>query len=101
MATVGLLSKHVRSKNAGPFWITMDIFCDSQANYETIKNSGKLCPQTISELYRVDAEMVQIFFIDSIKVVKISIPREFPEGDAYDRDMHGGQQYIELFNLEI
>ena len=101
MATVKELSRYIRSKNAGPFWITMDIFFNDEANYHTVKNSSNLNQEKIGSLYRVKPDSVKIFFVDNINVIKISIPREVPQGDAYERDMHGGQQYIELANLEV
>jgi len=30
MAKLGAVVEKVRSKNAGPFWLTIDIFCDDQ-----------------------------------------------------------------------
>ena len=33
MATLGDLAKLVRSKNAGPFWLTIDIMFDNAAAY--------------------------------------------------------------------
>jgi len=101
MATMNDLSRYIRSKNAGPFWITMDIFCDDEENYQAIKKSSNMNKDVIGKSYKVDPEMVKIFFVDNIRVIKVSIPREVPQGDAYERDMHGGQQFIELANLEV
>ena len=35
--TLGETASYVRSKNAGPFWMTIDIFCCSEAAYRQIK----------------------------------------------------------------
>lgn len=101
MSTIQELSKHIRSKNAGPFWITVDVFCENSENYEKIKSSHKINQETVGRLYKVSPELVKIFFVDNIHVIKFSYPREVPQGDAFERDMHGGQQYIELSNFEI
>ena len=101
MVTVSELSKYVRSKNAGPFWITMDIFCDEEQNYQRIKQSPNMTADVIGRQYEVDPDLVKIFFIDDIQVIKVSIPRKVPQGDPYERDMHAGQQYIELARLPI
>ncbi len=101
MPTVGETSRYIRSKNAGPFWITLDIFCSDQDDYLKIKNSPNMNKKVIGNLYEVDPEKVKIFFVDSIFVIKVSIPRKVPQGDKYERDMHGGQQYIELSELAL
>ncbi|MGH1560846.1 DUF4387 family protein [Caulobacter segnis] len=33
MTTVKDVCRHVRSKNAGPFWVTVDLFFDGEVNY--------------------------------------------------------------------
>ncbi|RCL74026.1 MAG: DUF4387 family protein [Alphaproteobacteria bacterium] len=34
---------------------------------------------------------MQLFFVDKLRVVKISINRIFIRGSRFDRDMHGAQ----------
>lgn len=34
MKTVEEIVKYIRSKNAGPFWLTIDAFCDNVADTE-------------------------------------------------------------------
>ncbi len=42
MGTLGKKVQRIRSKNAGPFWITIDIFCGSKEVYqEVLKNLNK------------------------------------------------------------
>ena len=36
MSTLGEKVKKIRSKNAGPFWITIDIFCGTKQVYDDI-----------------------------------------------------------------
>ena len=36
MSILGEKVKKIRSKNAGPFWITVDIFCGSQEVYKDV-----------------------------------------------------------------
>ena len=45
------LVKKIRSKNAGPFLLTIDIFCSDKKNFETIiQNITKI---VISKLYKI------------------------------------------------
>jgi len=101
MMTVNDSCKYIRSKNAGPFWITMDIFCDTEEQYLQIKNSDNFTREIIGKVYEVNPDMVKVFFVDSLNVVKVSIPRKVPQGDKYERDMHGGQQYLELSRIVL
>jgi hypothetical protein len=101
MAQVNDLAIYVRSKNAGPFWVTIEVFCDNKDNYEKIKSSPNINARTIARLYQVDEKMVKVFYVDSIMVIKFAYPRPNPSGHKYENDMHTGQQYIRLADSEI
>ena len=101
MPTVEQKAKYVRSKNAGPFWITMDIFADNEADYQAIVGSPSITPEKIAELYEADASLVKIFRLPRLRIVKISVPRATPQGGKNERDMHSGQQYIPLLDIEL
>ncbi len=101
MATIGEKAMYVRSKNAGPFWVTMDIFAENSENFNIIANSPSLTTQAVAKLYETDEKMVKIFKLENLNVVKISIPRKVPQGSKYERDMHSGQQYIPLLEIEV
>lgn len=87
MTTLSDVSKKIRSKNAGPFWLTIDIFCDSQEDFALAckiadnDRVAKAMGTTPSELKR--------FEIASLNVLKFSLPRPQIQGTRYDRDMHG------------
>jgi hypothetical protein len=91
----------IRSKNAGPFWITLDLFFADRAAYERHARSPALGPRAIAAAYDVDAALVKHFHVDDLLVLKISYPRRVPQGGALERDMHGGQQYVQLLGLEL
>jgi hypothetical protein len=99
--TIGDIATLVRSKNAGPFWLTIDIFCDNPDAYETLTATGVLTPQRIAALYNVDASAIRIFRLDDIHALKISFPRPTVQGGIRDRDMHAGQQHIPVTRLAI
>lgn len=99
--TVGALAAEVRSKNAGPFWLTLDIFLARGEDYRLLIDSGVLTAQRIAALYHVRAEEVQIFELPVLRAVKISFPRAVPAGSFEDRDQHAGQQHIPLQNLRV
>ena len=77
----------VRSKNAGPFWVTIDIFCGSKAAFDEI--SAKLSTERVAALYKARPETLKRFDIADLNVVKFSLPRPVVQGSREDRDMHG------------
>jgi Domain of unknown function (DUF4387) len=99
--TLGELADQVRSKNAGPFWITLDVFFASEPDYRLLTGSGILSPQAIARLYRVDPATVRYFELPGILALKISFPRPVTAGSFEDRDLHGGQQHVPLASLRL
>ncbi|WP_422770504.1 DUF4387 domain-containing protein [Plantactinospora sp. WMMC1484] len=100
-SAIGDLAHEVRSKNAGPFWVTMELFMRDAAGYRIAADEDFLNEQVVAELYQVDADTVQMFRIPSLNVVKISFPRPVPQGSLRDRDMHSGQHHVPLALLPI
>lgn len=86
----------VRAKNAGPFWLTLDVFLPDDATYRRVCASDVVEPRVIAELYRTSAEDVQIFPMPDLRAIKISFPRPVTQGSFTDRDMHSGQQHVLL-----
>ena len=99
--TVRDVAELVRSKNAGPFWQTLDVFLPDDATYRLVAESPNLSEDVIARLYGVAAEDVRIFRLPSIRVVKVSFPRPTTQGGVEDRDMHAGQQHVPLAELAL
>jgi len=93
--------RHVRSKNAGAYWVTIDLFFDGADNFERFAESEALNADAIAVLYGADAALVKRFAVPSLHVVKISYPRATPQGGEVERDMHCGQQYVRLLDVEM
>jgi hypothetical protein len=101
MPKVSQVCRHVRSKNAGPFWITLDLSFPDRESFDRFADSSALKPPAIAALFDVDAALVKQFLLPDLAVVKISYPRKSPQGGAMERDMHGGQQYVRLLDVEL
>lgn len=97
--TLDELALEVRCKNAGPFWMTLDVFLPDDAAYRIA--DALITPAVIAELYHVAAQSLQIFRIPQLKVVKVSFPRPLPQGSLHDRDMHAGQHHVPLASLPL
>jgi hypothetical protein len=97
--TLADLALEVRSKNAGPFWMTLEAF---MPDAETYRIAGALItPELIAELYHVPLVSLQIFRIPDLHVVKVSFPRPVAQGSLRDRDMHAGQHHVPLASVAV
>lgn len=101
MTTIADLALEVRSKNAGPFWVTMELFMKDADGYRVVADESFVNEQLIADLYRVDESSIQLFRIPELNVVKISFPRRVSQGSLRDRDMHAGQQHVPLAIVEV
>lgn len=93
--------RHVRSKNAGPFWVTFDVFFDGPENFARYSMSESLGPAVFESLYGARADLVKRIPVASLNVVKISYPRPQPQGWRGERDMHQGQSFVRLLEVDL
>lgn len=99
--TLGDLAYEVRSKNAGPFWVTMELFLRDADGYRIAADETYLNEGTVARLYQLDEADVQMFRIPSLNVVKISFPRPVSQASLRDRDVHSGQHHVPLAALPL
>lgn len=101
MPKLGEVCRYIRSKQAGPFWITFDIFFDGRENFDRYHGSPALSVEAFARLYGVDPAYVKRIPAPQLNMIKISYPRPTPQGGLVERDMHAGQQYVRLLNVPI
>ncbi|WP_368184661.1 DUF4387 family protein [Aestuariibius sp. HNIBRBA575] len=89
----------IRSKNAGPFWLTIDIFCGSADAYDTVSNG--LDTAVVAQVFGIPVSTLKRFDIKDLNIVKFSLPRPEIQGIRLDRDMHGASFAQILTTLEI
>jgi len=99
MSTVRNRVVKIRSKNAGPYWLTIDVFCGSQMVYRELLDT--LTKARVAGIYKVPEETLKRFELPSLNVIKFSFPRSTVQGGRFDRDMHGAQMSVLLAELEI
>jgi hypothetical protein len=95
------LSSLIRSKNAGPFSLTFDIFLKSPEAYRRVKDSQVLNPELFARIYKCPVQSVKFFDCESVNAFKITIPNPIFSGDLGSADLHGGQQFAPLMDLEV
>lgn len=99
MAELRTLVTKVRSKNAGPFWLTIDIFCgDAQAYARVVRD---LKTEQIASALHADSQTLKRFDMPDLNVVKFSLPRPTVQGSIGDRDMHGASWAALVGELDI
>ena len=91
----------IRSKNAGPFWLTFDFMDRDTDSYRTLRDSDGLNKELFAKLYGADPAQILVVHHDRAEAVKVSFPRPIRQGDLDDPDSYGGQQYAPLVDLEI
>ena len=101
MAKLKDLCRHIRSKNAGPYWITVDFFFRDREAFDAYADAEVFSADAIAEHMKVEPRLIKRFSLPTLLVVKVSYPRRKPQGGALERDMHGGQQYVRLLELEV
>ncbi len=94
-------AKLIRSKNAGPFWLTLDVMFDDPAVYRRVRDQQVITAGRIAGLYGVKPADVLVFAADSALAIKVSMPRAQSSGSPADSDVFGGQQYAPLLDLEV
>lgn len=97
--TLGEIALIVRSKNAGPFWLTLDVFFRSDADFADV--APRLSTERVGALYGVNPALVKRFELPDIRAMKFSMPRSAVAGSFEDRDLHAGQQHVPLATLPI
>lgn len=101
------IAKVIRSKNAGPFEVTLDVMFDSPTVYEAVKKSGLLSRGVIAKAYALtEEEIVWAGFFDAAMAFKATVPRRrggFPScsGGFMEDDVHGSQLYTPLRSLPL
>ncbi len=101
MTDIGQLARSVRSKNAGPFWVTVDVFFADQQSYMDV--AAALDTPAVASVLKVDVADLKRFDLDDIHVIKFSFPRSVVQGSRFDRDMHGAQyaNLVAAMNIQM
>ncbi|MBT4088542.1 MAG: DUF4387 domain-containing protein [Deltaproteobacteria bacterium] len=91
----------IRSKNAGPFELTMDIVFKNRAAFDLFRQKKVLTEEKISSLFCIGLHDISgIIYFEAANAVKITIKRPLPSGAPGDSDIYGAQQHAPLLNLE-
>ena len=102
MKTLYDIAKVVRSKNAGPFSITLDVLFDSPEIYHKIKEQNLINRPLIAKLYQIPEQSItDLVYFDQAYGIKVTYNRRISSGTVGDRDVYGAQQHAPLMLLPV
>jgi len=100
--SISEIARSIRSKNAGAFFITLEILFDSEDAYRRVKESGAITKAAIAASYGVTTdEIVSLVFFDPGLGIKANFRRNRPSGGPGETDVYGCQQYPPILSLQV
>ena len=92
----------IRSKNAGQFLITLDVFFNDAETFERVRDSGTITHPVIADAYRVpEGDIQEITFFEPAAALKITLKRAISSAAPGDTDVFGAQQHVPLMNVSL
>jgi hypothetical protein len=91
----------IRSKNAGPFTVTFDLFFKDRDTFFDVVGQKVLTKEVVGALYALEPDQVRIFEFEPALAIKVSVPRLVPGGSPGDSDVAGGQQFVPLLAIPL
>lgn len=96
------VAKVIRSKNSGPFKLTIDVIFKDEEKYKFAKNSNVITPELIADLYHLSKDQIVAFtWYDQGRALKVTIPRSIPSGSPGDTDVYGCQQHAPMLKIKF
>ena len=90
----------IRSKNAGPFELTLDVLLKDQETFEKIRKADIMNKTVIAQLYKIPEEdVLSIVYFPNALAIKATIVRPLPSGAMGERDVYGAQQHGPLVDF--
>ncbi len=95
------IAQVIRSKNAGPRRLTLDLMFATDADYQRVVQSPALGRDKLAALYRLAEGDVTVIPYPVGRAIKIVLARKIMAGDPGDFDVYGAQQHAPLLGVEI
>ena len=95
------IAQVIRSKNAGPRRLTLDVMFATDADFQRVAQSPALSRENIGMRYGLTAHDVTVIPYPAGRAIKMVLARPIMAGDPGDRDVYGAQQHAPLLEVEI
>ncbi len=92
-------TKILRSKNAGPLFITFDLIFNTKEDMDYVEQ--RLKKSDIAKAYNTKEEKIDIISYGVVNSIKITFPRKNISGSLVDNDIYGCQQHVPLANIVL
>ena len=92
-------TKILRSKNAGPLFITFDLIFNDAESMRYVEK--RLTKEHVSKAYGVAIDKIDIISYGVVNSIKITFPRKNISGSLEDSDIYGCQQHVPLANIVL
>ena len=102
MTKLSDISNIIRSKNSGPYELTLDIIFKSKEYLELVREKNIINENLICNLYKIEkSDIINIVEFEPANAIKITIKRPIPSGDLGESDVYGAQQHAPLLSIEF
>lgn len=92
----------IRSKNAGPYELTLDVMLKDDATFEKLRSTNAINENVIATLYKIPVEdVLSIVYFPNARAIKATIVRPLPSGGLGERDVYGAQQHAPLVDFVV
>ena len=95
------IARVIRSKNAGPTTLTVDILFNDESGFRKALAAPALQPDAIAPLYGLKPEQVEVIPYPPAMALKIVMDRLLVAGDPGDRDVYGAQQHGPMLEVTL
>ncbi len=90
-----------KSKNAGPFELTLDMLFVDKATFDYVCKARCITPEVVASHYGIEAADVLLTEYPPALAIKATIPRKIVSGGIGDTDVYGAQQHAPLLEINV
>ena len=95
-------AKIIRSKNSGPFELTLDVIFADDETFEKASRAKIITKEKIARIYGIDESTVlDIIEYPVARAIKATLIRPLASGALGERDVYGAQQHAPLMEMEV
>lgn len=96
------LAAVIRSKNAGPFELTVDILFENREDYLFLKEKKYFTRELFARIYRIEVDRITaLVHFDPASAIKCTMVRPVVSGSPGDSDIYGAQQHAPVLELRV
>lgn len=92
----------IRSKNAGPYELTLDIIFSDKDVYQKVCDTNQINEKLICDLYKITPDkIITIVNFLPANAIKVTMVRPMCSGDIGETDVYGAQQHAPLLAIDL